>query len=846
MIYKSLTTATVAAVLLLASCQGERKSKVSPDDYRNASLPIETRIESLISQMTLEEKIQQLAGHGLSTDSNARLGIPGLLMSDGPIGVRTGKATVFPAAVAVGASWDTLLIRQMAKVIATELKAKGLNMILGPCMDIQRFPAGGRNFETYSEDPFFNGKMAATYIRSAQEEGVIACAKHFACENIQWERFTLNQNIEVRTLKEIFFVPFEISVKEAQPLSVMASYYKINGVNATESDFFLNQTLKKDWGFKGLVVSDWDATHSTVEAAQAGLDVEMPQPVYFGEKLLAAVKEGKVSEQVIDEKVRRVLYAKFKAGLFDTTYQANPALVNTKEHQQLALKVAQSGIVLLKNQNNFLPLDKSKIKSIALIGPNAKVCRTSGGGSSQVEPFYTVSPYQGFEKYTQNTGIRLLYALGDKLDKDEVAPIPADYLYTDATRSQKGLKAEYFNDTTFNGKPAVTRIDPTINFHLLDGSPDPAVRTDMWAARWSGVLVSPAPMKFKISTFSDDGVRLYIDGKKVIENWDFHGMEKDSVEIFLDQNKPHDLVLEYFDGQMGADIKLTWDYNVSSAVTQNDNLLAEAVKVAKSADVSIVCVGLANFLESEARDVDKELRLPNNQEALIKAVSAANPNTLVVLNGGVALQATEWLQGVRGLIHGLYLGEQTGNALASVIFGEVSPSGKLPFTYIKSWKDSPTYEGYMQTKNLTFNDGVWVGYRYYDSKKVETLFPFGYGLSYTTFEYSNLKINSLGGNRYEVLYDVKNTGSRAGAESSQLYVSDVVSSLPRPARELKGFSKVQLAPGESKTNRILLDDMAFRYFDSAKNTWVIEPGAFEVQIGSNISDIRLKQTIELK
>lgn len=828
-------------LLALHSCKQSNK-----DVYKDAQASVDERIESLLAQMTLEEKIEQLAGHGLATDSNIRLGIPGLLMSDGPIGVRTGKATVFPAGVALGASWDTALVAKVAKAIAVELKAKGLNMILGPCMDLQRFPAGGRNFETYSEDPFLNGTHAVAYINAAQNEGVIACAKHYACENIQWERFTLNQIVEERALREIFFVPFEKSVKEAKVKSVMASYYKINGLHSTENPFFLNEVLKGEWGFNGFVVSDWDATHSTVAAAKAGLDVEMPQPIYFGDSLLQAVKQGLVSEEIINDKVRRVLRAKFEAGLFDKKLTPNEALVNNDNHKALALEAAENGMVLLKNDKNILPLNLSKIKTIAVIGPNAAECRASGGGSSEVVPFYTVSPLDGLKEKLKNTGIKIEYAMGDKLEKNELAAIPANFFFTDETRTQQGLKAEYFDNIDLKGQPKVTRIDPNIDYVWYDGTPDPSIPADNFGVRWTGVLVSPVPATFKICTFSDDGVRLCIDGKLLIENWDFHGTEKDSVEIFLDQNTLHTIKLEYFDGQMGANIKLAWDYNTQTSATKNGNMIKEAVAAAKKADVAVVFVGLTNFLEGEARDVDHELNLPGNQEALIKAVAKANPNTIVVMNGGVPLNATGWINQVAGFIHGFYLGERTGDAIANVLTGEVNPSAKLPFTYIKSWKDSPTYDGYKGSKNeITFKDGIYVGYRYYDKNKVEPLYPFGYGLSYTSFSYSNLEITPLGGNKFTVSFEIENTGSRAGKEIAQVYVKDVECSVDRPEKELKGFVKVALAPKEKKKVSVTLTDEAFRFYSVAEKSWKIEPGEFQIMVGSSVRDIKLQSKITM-
>jgi beta-glucosidase len=816
--------------------------------YKDPSADVENRVEDLLQRMTLEQKIAQLAGHGLATDADTVLGIPGLLMTDGPLGVRTEKATAFPCGEALAASWDTALISKVGKTIALEVKGKGLNMLLGPCVDIHRLPANGRNFEGYGEDPYLSSRLVNSYIKAVQNEKVVACVKHFVLENHQWERMKFDNKVDERALHEIYFPPFKTAIEEAKALSIMAAYNKINTRFGTENEYNLKTILKGEWQFKGLVVSDWDATHHTVDAANNGLDIEMPQPVHFGDSLLMAVKNGKVSENEINDKVKRVLRVKFTAGLFENSYKADSTLVNSSLSKSVALEAAKSGIILLKNEKNILPLDKTKIRSMAIIGPNAKKYRY-GGGSSAVIPYYTVTPFDAL-KNKIGDNIILNYALGDELDKKVVAPIPAQYFFVDELKTQAGLKAEYFNNIELKGEPIVSRIDQKIDFNFNDSSPIVGkIEKDMFGIRWTGYLISPVPKKYKIATYADDGVRLYIDDKLQFENWDFHGTEKDSVEIFLDQNKPHKIVLEYFDGQMSGNIKLSWDHESagSGAEMNSNNLIAEAVQAAKKSDVAILFLGSSQELESEATDYKDDLKLPNKQEELLKAVAKVNPNVIVVLNGGIPLRISDVVGNIKGLVNALYIGQEGGNALAELILGEYNPSAKLPFSYIKKSEDSYAWAGF-DKKNyiMTYKEGIYVGYRNYEKNNNEVLYPFGFGLSYTSFEYSKLEVKNLDGNNFECTFKLKNTGKYDGSEIVQLYVSDSECSVDRPLKELKNFTKVYLKQGEETTIKMTLNQKSFEFYNPTLKKWTSEPGEMGIMIGASSADIKLNQKITIK
>ncbi|MDX2194965.1 MAG: glycoside hydrolase family 3 C-terminal domain-containing protein [Cytophagales bacterium] len=839
---KSYPLIFLSLIIALLSCTKNEKIPI----YKDPNANIEARITDLLAKMTLEQKVKQLAGHGLATDPDTILGIPSLLMTDGPLGVRTEKATAFPAGEALAASWDTALAAKVGKAIALEVKGKGLNMLLGPCVDIHRLPVNGRNFEGYGEDPYLSSRLAVSYIKSAQSQGIATCVKHFVLENHQWERMKFDNRLSQRALHEIYFPPFKAAIDEAGSLSIMAAYNKINGQFGSENSYCLKDVLKGDWNFKGLVVSDWDATHNTIAAAKGGLDVEMPQPVHFGDSLLQAVKSGFVSEEEINDKVKRVLRVKFTAGMFDNAASKDTNLVNSDYSKQIALESAKAGIVLLKNENNILPLDKNKLKSIAVIGPNAKKCRSGGGGSSLVIPYYKVSPFDGLQNKVGNA-ITLNYALGDELDKKEIAPIDGKYFYTDPSKTTQGLTAEYFNNISLTGTPVVTRTETNINYVFNDASPIPdKVTKDMFGIRWTGYIISPVPKKYKIATLADDGVRLYIDDVLQFENWDFHGTEKDSVEIFLDQNKPHKIVLEYFDGQMGANVKLTWDHDAGTANTTTD-LIGEAVAAAKKSDVAILFLGSSESLESEANDYYDHLKLPNKQEQLIKAVSKANPNTILVINGGIPINVSGVIGNVKAFVDALYLGQETGNALADMLFGDYNPSAKLPFSYVAKSEDAYGWAG-MDKKNyvMDYKEGIYVGYRNYEKNNIKPLFPFGHGLSYSTFEYSVLEVSDKSANNFDIKLNVKNTSAANGSEVVQVYVSPKNPTIDRPIKELKAFAKSMVNAGETITLTIPLSAKSFAYYHPDKKQWVTDAGDYEILVGASSADIKLKQTITIK
>ena len=717
--------------------------------YKNASLPVEQRVKDLLGRMTLEEKASMLAGSGwMESMPIERLGIPAIKMADGPMGVRAwyGSSAVtnaastpkvlttsFPSGVAMAATWDVSLVQREGQAIAQEVKALGRDMILGPTVNINRVPLWGRNFEGYGEDPYLAARLGVAYIKGVQGEGVIPSVKHFAANNEEFERHRIDARIDERTLHEIYLPAFKAAVQEADVWTVMSAYNKLNGSYCAENKYLLTDVLKKEFGFKGFVISDWGSTYSTERTINAGMDLEMPggpplkamlerpQTITSGnsggwlatEKVMPELQDGHVSEKTLDDNVGRILRIIFLSGIFDHPRTASGE-VDTPEQRAVALRGATEGIVLLKNSGNLLPLDAAKIKSIAVIGPNAAAARTGGGGSSLVRTRYSVAPLDAIKEKAGGS-IQVHYALG------------------------VGMEGE----------------DPT-------------------------------------------------------------------------QDTPE----------------------------ARAKALKEASETASKADVAVVVVGRYNKLESEGFDV-KTMDLPAGQDELIQAIEKANPHTIVVLNTGNPVTMSKWVDQTPALLDMWYGGQEGGHALAAILFGDANPSGKLPVTLPKKFEDSPAY-GHYPGENLKvdYAEGIYVGYRYYDTKNVEPQFPFGFGLNYTTFAYSDLTImddtTSKPGQKKEdprgkvALFTVKNTGSRAGAEIAQVYVHDGHSKIDRPAHELKGFARVELKPGESQKLLVRLDRSAFSYWSPEKKDWVLEPGTFEVQVGASSRDIRLKDQVELK
>jgi beta-glucosidase len=730
-----------AAVMAAGWALAQPRKETAVPPYKDAKLAVEARVADLLHRMTLEDKVALLAGSGwMESQPNERLGIPAIKMADGPMGIRAWQgsssvtnaanalhitSTAFPAGLAMAATWDPELMAQQGKVIGQEVKALGRDMILGPTVNIARQPLWGRNFEGYGEDPYLASRLVIGYIKGVQGEGVIATVKHFAANNQEFERHRIDETIDERTLQEIYFPAFQAAVQEAGVWSVMSAYNKVNGQYCAENAYLLHDVLKKQWGFKGFVISDWGSTYSTAATVNAGMDLEMPggdpMKAWFAkpatqadgngagwltaEKVLPAISSGQIAAAAVDDNVSRMLRVMFTAGLFDKPHVGGGA-VDTPEQKAVARTAATESIVLLKNAGDVLPLIAKSIHSVAVIGPNAAVARTGGGGSSLVRPSYTVTPLDGIRE-----------------------------------RAGNQVQASYAQGVSIPGEDA--------------GKDSPAAQA---------------------------------------------------------------------------------------------RLRQEAAAAAAKADAAIVVVGNAPSIESEGFD-RKTLSLPAGQDELIQAVAKANKNTIVVINAGSPVAMDPWIDQVPAVLIMWYGGQEAGHALASVLFGDFTPSGKLPVTFPRKLEDTPSY-GHYPGDNLhtEYAEGIYVGYRHFDRGNIAPLFPFGHGLSYTKFDYSDLKVTPdklASGRRVQVSVTVRNSGSRAGAEVVQLYLHDLKTSVDRPPQELKGFRRVMLTAGQTQSVTFTLDQRAMSFYSPAKHAWVAEPGGFEVLVGASSRDIRLKGNFEL-
>jgi len=796
----------------------------------------ESRVEALLVKMTLEEKITLIGGiNDFYTQAIPRLGIPELRVSDGPMGVHDyGPTTAYPAGIALAASWDTDLAKRVGEAMGHDARARGVNFILGPGMNIYRAPMNGRNFEYFGEDPFLAARIAVSMIEGIQGQGVIATAKHYAANNQEYGRLDHSSDVDERTLREIYLPAFEASVKEGKVGAIMDAYNLVDGVYMTQNDYLNNGILKKEWGFDGIVMSDWGATHDGVAAAKGGLDLEMPSGQFMNEAtLLPAIQRGEVSVAEIDDKIRRILRKAIEFGFYDRDQTDAAVPLYSQKGREVALEEARGGMVLLKNEGSILPLDKKKIKTIAVIGPDAYPAVVGGGGSSLTKPFNSVSYLEGISNYLGESG-RVLYVTDDA-SLDEV--INATEFVTSPGGS-RGLTGEYFNNDSLQGAPALVRTDEKIGFHWGEGSYAENGPVDRFSVRWTGYFIPLSDDDYKFYVSADDGVRLFINDVQVIDDWQRHGETLDTYSTHLDKGKPYKIRLEYFEAVGTA----TARFGIAAAT----KTLGKGTKaLVEKADAVVLCMGFDATSESEGGD--RTFRLPGGQDSYIQQIARVNKNVIVVLTAGGSVDMTKWIDNVPALIHAWYPGQEGGTALAQILFGDISPSGKLPASFERNWEDSAAFDSYYPKKgdkHVEYKEGVFVGYRHFDRSAVKPLFPFGFGLSYTKFQYSDLVVTP-GTARdtsapISISFKITNVGLREGAEIAELYVGDAHASVPRPVKELKGFAKVNLRPGESRQVLLKLDRRAFSFFDVNRHDWIAEPGEFAILVGSSSAKMELQ------
>jgi beta-glucosidase len=823
----------ILILLIVFSCKPQYKST--------------DRVEKIINQMSLEEKVEFIGGyHSFNIRAFEKYGIPEIRMADGPVGVRNyGSSTAYPASITLAASWDVDIAKKVGQSIGMEAKAKKVHIMLGPAMNIYRAPFCGRNFEYLGEDPFLAGEIASSYVIGMQGAGIVATAKHFAANNQEFDRNNVSSDMDERTLQEIYLPAFKACVEKGHVGAVMTSYNLLNGIHCSQNDFLINQILKKDWGFDGVVMSDWTSTYDGVACANGGLDLEMPSGKLMNkDTLIQAVKSGRVSEKTIDEKVRRILMLYERFDFFEHPDISKDFILDKNLVRNVALDAARGGITLLKNKNNILPLSNVKPLKIALVGINADPAITGGGGSSLVNPEFPVSLKEAIEK-TAGKNIEFKYAKGMYLE----GKLPTDYFkkqqfYTYADNKKvMGVSAEFFNNTELKGKPIFNKVFERLDLSF-DDSAYSNIPEDDFSARFTCYVNVPKSGKYRFSLTGDDGYRMLINGKKVIESWQNQSETVRSCDITLKQNTENKIVVEYYEAGGSASIRLGYN-EAFNQEKMADEMLEEALSLARKSDVVIISAGFTSDNEGEGRD--RTFEMPSGQDQFIEKITALNNNCIVVLNSGGNVKM-DWIDKIAGLIHAWYPGQEGNLAVAEILFGITNPSGKLPVSFEKEWKDNAVANSYYdddKDKKVFYSEGIFTGYRHFDKTGIQPLFPFGFGLSYTQFEYSGIKLsaeNIKKGDKLTVSYKIKNIGNYDGAEVSQLYISDPGASLSRPPKELKGFSKVWLKKGEEKEIVIELEPQAFSYFNKDKGGWIIEPGEFGILIGSSSQDIRIQKS----
>ncbi len=821
---------------------------------------INDKAEELLNQLTISEKIALFSGlDNWHTVPIERLGIPSLTMTDGPSGVRadpdntgrtSGPTTAFPTGVAMASTWDPEMVAKAAAAMAEETRGMGCDILLGPCVNIVRAPLAGRNFEAYSEDPYLAGRIGIGWVNGLQSKNVGASLKHFAANNQETNRFRSSSVVDERTLREIYLPAFEMVSQETKPWTVMTSYNKINGTYAAENARLIREILEGEWGYQGAVISDWGGNHSTIPAKNNGLDIEMPGPAkYFGQLLEQAAYNWQVPEEVIDDSARRILRMIVRSGIMDET-NINPAgSVNTAEHQAVARELAEELITLLKNENHILPLDAVRLKTVAVIGPNATDLIPGGEGSSRVKAPYVAQPLDAIQNRVGDSA-QVLYAQG--CSNLVVPPLIKSQFFTPSEGNGPGLTVKFYNNTNFEGEPVSSNNTKTFEFFWYNVGPGGEVDPKHFSATWTGTMRVPQSGMYTFLLGNTVQSRIYLDGKLLVENIQghlpIHALMDNpmavttAVPVQLEAGKDYDFRGEYVwtEGDGIPAVRLMY-----LPPRPEGDPIAKAVDIAKQADVALVFAGMPLAFETEGND-RPHMKLPGPQDELIRAVAAANPNTVVVVNAGAPVEMP-WVDEVAGIVLAYYPGQEGGNAITNLLFGDVNPSGKLPISLPKTLEENPSFINYPGAQEVHYGEGIFVGYRYYDFKGIQPLFPFGHGLSYTTFAYSHLQVSDTvsKGQPVEVQVTVENTGERAGQEVVQIYVRDVEASQMRPVKELKRFEKVDLEPGESKTLHFTLDERALSFYDPYRGGWVAEPGKFEVLAGSSSRDIRAKAEFRL-
>ncbi|KAF5558868.1 beta-glucosidase B [Fusarium phyllophilum] len=797
-------------------------------------------VQNKLSQMTLEEKVILLTGEDLwRTNAIPRLGVSRIKTSDGPVGVRGG---IFTDGVSAASAPTGVLIH--------EAKSKEVDVLLGPTVCIPRTPLGGRNFEAYSEDPYLTGKIAAEFINRLQDAGIGACIKHLAANDQETRRFFIDEKIPDRALREIALQPFQIAIRDSNPWTVMTAYNKINGTFCSAHEFLIEDVLRKEWGWDGLVMSDWFGTNSVVPSVKAGLDLEMPGPVRRrGKHLIDAYQKGLVDLSFIDASASRVLELVHKVGKSSIPdwKEGNEKADDLPVHRAIFRRAGAEGIVLLKNSAKLLPLSNLGGKGIAILGPNALRSVATGGGSSNLAPHYRTTPYESIKsEITVNFPTAKVQAHAGILTHRYI-PLVDPAVMTNPETGKPGFQLSLFRNMNHGGQPFMVEHRPSSNLVCYDGLPPELTTGERYSYRGLTILKPKTTGLHEFSLSSCGPGNLMLDGEVIINierHWwspksslfMSYGSPEERVKVYMEAEREYELLLESISREPKP-YDLDYMAELEREEVQDggrigfmenpgdlDKFFQDGVNIARRSDIAIVVVGKDHEWETETSDM-VSMDLPGRSNEFISAAAAVNPNTIVVNQTGSPI-TMPWKDEVSAIVQAWYQGQEQGNCLADVLLGTVNPSGKLPITFPKRIEDTPPYDNYPGENDVVYyGEGIYAGYRFYDHRKIEPLFPFGAGLSYTTFEYSNMHISTSEFHEevgIEVEVDVTNTGSRDGKEVVQFYVGQIDPRLHRPVRELKGWDKVFVPAGQTATARMKIDKVSLSYWDDSVSKWVIE------------------------
>jgi beta-glucosidase len=824
---------------------------------------VSSRVNSLLKQFTLDDKLSYIGGTGffdfkpIPVPTNSLVN-PQIYQTDGPLGVRRNEPSIrFPAGLTLAATWNLALANEQGIGMGRDTRARGYFSILGPGMDFYRVPMGGRNFEYMTgEDPYLGGQMNPEEIKGIQAQGVFACAKHFVCNDEEENRTNVHIIVDERTLREIYLPPFEAAVKVGNVATVMGAYNAVDSAGTDafccENRFLLTTILRKEWGFKGILMSDYDAIHDGLSAALAGCDIDLPSGSFMNQQTLSPWIPNPLTVADLNLKVKHLLTGVISYHYLDRQQLLTSIPLDDPTSEQATLDVAREGIVLLQNQGGLLPLNKNMVKKIAVIGNLAEYAPPTGFGSSYVTPIEYVSELDGIKSEVgANTKV-------DFISICSLDPANTIWEYSNNGETTQGLQASYYTSNDLSGTPAVTRVDNEVNFDW-DIDPIPvSTNQATFSAKWTGQVVVPMTGDYVFKVRADGGLRLIINGTVVpltmngtVVQDDFNSPTLPPVgygptvplyaKVMLTANTPYQIEIDYRRVQGYDD---SFEQGGLTGVQASWAALEPPSTIA-GYNAVVIAAGISNEYEGEGED--RPFTLPEFQDELIKNVSAANPQTVVVFHGGGNFDSQQWISQVAGLVEAFYPGQLGGQALAEILFGDVNPSGKLPITMEKQAQDNPAYATFPNPVNqhpdsIAYREGVFVGYRGYDHNGIQPLFPFGFGLSYTTFSFSPLSISPSSYNGTQpvtVSFTVRNTGKVAGAEVAQLYVGENNAPLPRPVRELKGFQKVFLQPGQSQKVMLQLDQRSFAYWNVNLKKWDAPKDSYTVWVGSSeqISDL---------